>query len=278
MRSSAWNIAIFVVLFTLVSATSARAMPPRPSLPVWNKIFSATNNRQQESSSVSKSKNLSPLIWQTGIATVTEAGGLLALLFGAEQLAKLPKTPGFLRHIVKGLPVVQWISVLWTIFGTSTIKSLVDGGISESSRQALQPNVVPGNPNWYAKLQKPWFNPPGWLFPIMWLLVSKPTQMLSVRRVLLLPTESVGTRKWSALAVYCCHLATGDTWNQVFFGNQQIKLGVGVISIFWSLLVTSVGLFTELDQKAGLWLVPTLGWVTVASALNWEIYRLNGDV
>jgi benzodiazapine receptor len=69
----------------------------------------------------------------------------------------------------------------------------------------------------------------------------------------------------------------GDTWNQVFFGYQRIFLGVEVIGAFWVALAASAVAFGSVDTTAGLLILPTVGWVTVASALNLEIYRLNGD-
>ena len=117
----------------------------------------------------------------------------------------------------------------------------------------------------------------------MWLVVSKPTQLWGVSRILrklvadqaTTTTASAQNNIWWALTVYCGHLALGDTWNQVFFGCQRIRLGAVVIGTFWSMLaVTAVG-FGRLDTMAGQLMLPTLGWVTVATALNWEIYRLN---
>lgn len=203
---------------------------------------------------------------KTALSTALETCGLLGVLAGATRLSQ--KFPLF---TLSGLPVLQWVSAFLTIFASSSIKSVLDGGVSAASNQALRPDVVPGEAGWYANLKKPWFNPPGWLFPIMWLIVSKPTQLFAVS--VLLKTQSVG--KWPALAVYCAHLSLGDAWNQVFFGCQRIGLGAGVIVTFWGMLARSAFLFHKIDSTAGLLMLPTVGWVTVASALNLEIYRLN---
>jgi len=230
-----------------------------------------------------------------GVTAAAETAGLMALLWGAQRLVQSPwgqkRTPNFLRRTVRGLPLLQWISLAVTIFFPSAVKSLVDGGVSAASNQVLKPNVTPGDSGaWYASLAKPWFNPPGWVFPIMWLIVSKPTQMWGVSCLLKqqqqagesessssssLSTTSNNKNLWPVLAVYCCHLALGDAWNQVFFGCQRIRLGAQVIAAFWSLLATSSVLFGGMDKRAGLLLLPTLGWVTVATALNLEILRLN---
>ena len=45
------------------------------------------------------------------------------------------------------------------------------------------PTRVAGEQGWYASLDKPRWEPPGYVFPVMWLLVSKPTQLLAVAKV-----------------------------------------------------------------------------------------------
>ena len=105
----------------------------------------------------------------------------------------------------------------------------------------------------------------------MWLIVSKPTQLMGVSRML----ESKDGPHWGRLALYTTHLALGDSWNQVFFGCQRVGLGAIVIGIFWDMLAISSWAFYQVDPKAGILLLPTQAWVTVATALNLSIYKLN---
>jgi benzodiazapine receptor len=172
--------------------------------------------------------------------------------------------------------VFQVLLVLSVPFGSSTYGSLIDNGLTAATKQIMSPNEIPGDANWYAKLQKPSWSPPGWIFPIMWLLISKPTQFVAVwNLVKSTGTDAVTPELNLAFLVYCTHLALGDAWNKVFFGLQQTGSGVVIISTFWTVLLTSAYLFYQLDPSAGLFLVPTCLWVSVASALNWSIYLLN---
>ena len=182
--------------------------------------------------------------------------------------------------------IIQTTTLLLIIFASSTFGSVIDMGLSAASRQVLDPNSTP-NEGWYMKLEKPVWNPPGWVFPIMWLIVSKPTQFIAVSKVMdILCSNSSTTAAAAAqskkngvgylpLLVYCTHLSLGDAWNKVFFGLQCTGRGLAVILIFWSVLWTSVYLFYQVDKAAGLFLVPTGLWVTVAAALNGSIYVLN---
>lgn len=208
------------------------------------------------------------LFTKISVNAVVEAAAMLGILAGSKALAE--KFEG-LSPSIFGLPLFQWTGLLLIIFASSFVGSIVEGGLSAASNQVLDPNVVPGDPNWYAKLKKPSWNPPGWLFPIMWLIVSKPTQAVAVSKILKLE----GDLPLSVLAVYTGHLALGDAWNKVFFGLECVGRGAAVISAFFGMLLTSAYVFYQEDPTAGLFLLPTCGWVLVATALNWSIYFQN---
>lgn len=197
-----------------------------------------------------------------------------------------------------GLPVTTWLGLLAIIFASSFFGAVVDGGLGAATSQVLTPNEVPGEPNWYAKLKKPSWNPPGWLFPIMWLVVSKPTQLAAVSRLLKLclktsqysavgegdetlaasaAASASSKLPLSTLTLYCGHLALGDAWNKVFFGLQCAGRGAAVITVFLGALLASAFAFYAIDPAAGLLMLPTCGWVLVATALNWSIYLANRE-
>lgn len=212
---------------------------------------------------------------KTAVLAAVESAGLLAVIASSEVIA--PTVNKWFDKLnfpssTNGLAFVQWIALIFVIFSSNTVKSWVQGGISTATKQSLQPNVVPGDPEWYASLKKPWFNPPGWAFPIMWLIVSKPTQLIAASRIV---RSEVSTKYWPVLAVYCTHLSLGDAWNEVFFGNQCIGLGAVVICTFFSLILASTALFWSVDETAGKFLLPTCVWVFVATALNLSIYYQN---
>lgn len=212
---------------------------------------------------------------RTLVLAAFEAAGLLGVIAGSEVIA--PTTSKWLEKLsipssINGLSVVQWIALIFVIFSSNTMKSWVQGGISTATKQSLQPNVVPGDQEWYVNLNKPWFHPPGWAFPIMWLLVSKPTQLIAASKIV---KSDVSTKYWPVLAVYCTHLSLGDAWNEVFFGSQRIGLGAVVITTFFGLLIGSATLFFGVDGSAGKFMLPTCAWVFVATALNLSIYVEN---
>jgi len=208
---------------------------------------------------------------ETGLLLgVIKAGRALPPAF-SDFLVRMKVLPS---ATIRGLTAAEWLSYFVVVFGSSALSGVVSSSVRAASQQVLMPTKVAGETAWYAGLDRPSWEPPGIVFPIMWLLVSKPTQLLAITKL----AASVGDAEFPwvpQLAVYCGHLALGDAWNSIFFGQQQIATGAIVISIFYATLLTASYLFYQSDQTAGLLMIPTCLWVTVASALNWSIYFRN---
>ena len=116
---------------------------------------------------------------------------------------------------VSGKRYLQAALILMVVFGSSYFGQLIDNGMSAATKQVMAPNEIPGDADWYANLKKPSWNPPGWLFPIMWLIVSKPSQFVAVWKLM---TSGEEKDFMLPFAMYCTHLSIGDAWNKVFFG------------------------------------------------------------
>lgn len=204
---------------------------------------------------------------KVGVSASLETLAMLGCLVGTKLLSDQFAVPK-----LAGLSILQWLSLFVIAYAFSFLSSIIEGGVSAASNQILDPKVVPASPEWYSKLRKPSWNPPGWVFPIMWLIVSKPTQMVAMSKVL-----KAGPDKFpgSILSLFCGHLALGNAWNKVFFGMQCIGRGTAIITMFYAMLWASTYAFYQLDPSAGLFLLPTCGWVTVATTLNWSIYLKN---
>merc|ERR1719410_163842 len=205
------------------------------------------------------------LFAKVGVAAIVETAGLLGILAGSQKLSS-----EFSLFEIYDVNVLVWISLFIVIFASSFVSTIVDGGLSVATNQVLNPNVIPGDPSWYDNLVKPVWNPPAVVFPIMWLIVSKPTQLAAL--VTLFKTNKA---PWSVIALYCAHLSFGNAWNKVFFGYQCIGRGAAVITVFFGLLLASAYQFYLVDMEAGKLMVPTCLWVFVATALNWSIYLKN---
>ncbi len=128
--------------------------------------------------------------------------------------------------------------------------------------------VSPAFAEWYPTLRKPSWTPPGWVFGPVWTL--------------LYPVVAVaGWRAWregrgrKRLLIYLVQMALNAAWPWLFFAARRPALAlIDVVLLFAAILATAVG-FWRVHRGAALLLVPYLGWVGFAAALNYEIWRLN---
>ncbi|CAB9531221.1 Translocator protein [Seminavis robusta] len=257
---------------TAVTASKAflsksRVLTPenRPSLDETTSFKDATSTKLPSRGGACSDAD-STVFFKVAASAAFETAALLTVFYAGKEVAENTSIGE-----IFGLPISYWASILFVVFGSSFLGSFVDGGMSVATQQALDPNVVPGDSNWYANLKKPSWNPPGFVFPIMWLLVSKPTQAMALSK-LFKASEAI---PWDVLALYCGHLSLGDAWNKVFFGYQCTGKGAAVITVFFAALLSSAYLFFGVDQEAGKFMLPTCGWVFIATCLNWNIYLNN---
>lgn len=125
-------------------------------------------------------------------------------------------------------------------------------------------------PTWYAGLNKPFFNPPNWLFGPVWTILY--TSMgISLFLVLIKQRGIFST----PVKIFLIHLAVNSLWSIVFFGMKNLGLAFSVIVILWGLIFYIIKVFYKIDKRASYLLVPYLTWVSFASLLNFSIWILN---
>ena len=148
----------------------------------------------------------------------------------------------------------------WSLFAIF----LAGCGAAATTGAVFQPG------EWYESLEKPSWTPPKWVFPVTWstlyILIS-----LAATRVAVLDGNA------HAMAFYALQLALNTLWTPVFFGLRRMKAGMVVIMFLWLSVAATMLAFFSLDWIAGLLFAPYLLWVTIASALNYSVWRLNED-
>lgn len=124
---------------------------------------------------------------------------------------------------------------------------------------------------WYPTLAKPAFTPPDWVFGPVWTALYL---LMGVALYLVWRSER-GRERRVALAVFAVQLALNAAWTLVFFGAQAVLGGLAVILALLAALLATTAAFARVDRRAAALLVPYLLWVGFATALNYEIWRLN---
>lgn len=122
--------------------------------------------------------------------------------------------------------------------------------------------------DWYAALEKPSFNPPGWLFGPVW----------SVLYVLI---AIAGWRVWRASGnstlrvLWIVQLVLNFLWSPVFFGAQMPGAALVVIIALLPTILAFIASAWGRDRVAGWLFVPYVAWVAFATLLNFSIVWLN---
>lgn len=133
---------------------------------------------------------------------------------------------------------------------------------------ATFPNLVP----WYEGLVKPPFNPPNAVFGPMWTTLYA-LMAFAFWRILRLPAATPGRRL--AIALFLIQLGLNTLWSFLFFAGHSPGLGLIEIVLQEAAILATLVAFWRLDRLAAACLIPLALWVGFATALNFEIWRLN---
>ncbi len=128
--------------------------------------------------------------------------------------------------------------------------------------------------DWYAALDKPFFNPPNWLFAPAWTLLYI-LMGVALWRIWRLVASVERTR---ALRLFAVQLALNAAWTPVFFGAHSLAGGLAVILFMAMAIIVTIQFFHPLDKPAAWLLAPYLAWVAFATTLNVSLLALNGSI
>ena len=133
-------------------------------------------------------------------------------------------------------------------------------------------SLLTGNYDLYTKLVQPPLSPPGWIFPIVWTALYLLMGYGSYR-VWTAPVDAALKKK--ALTLYAAQLAANFIWPLLFFGAQWYLVSLLWLAVLWVLILLTMRVFGQVDERASDLLIPYLLWVTFALYLNFGIWLLN---
>jgi tryptophan-rich sensory protein len=124
---------------------------------------------------------------------------------------------------------------------------------------------------WFDALAKPDAIPPGWAFGAAWSILY--ALLGFVLAVLLAAPRS--TSRSMALALTLLQLGLNFCWSLIFFGAQQVELGLATITAILLLSLAATRYIVQVSRWSAWLMAPYLGWLSFAAYLNFEIWRLN---
>jgi len=134
---------------------------------------------------------------------------------------------------------------------------------------ALGAFFMPGE--WYARLNKPAWNPPGWVFGPVWTLLYA---MMAAAAWLVWKQGGFAAQR-RPLVLFLGQLSLNAAWSPLFFGLQEPGIAFAEIVILWLAIVGTIIAFYRVNRTAAGLLLPYLAWVTFAAVLNFTLWRLN---
>jgi tryptophan-rich sensory protein len=125
---------------------------------------------------------------------------------------------------------------------------------------------TPGD--WYQSLQKPFFQPPDWIFAPVWA-------GLYVMIGIALATTWFDENNKPRLIVFAIQAILNISWSPAFFGLKNPMLGLFIIVPLLISILAFIGMSWRPNRQAALLFVPYALWVAFAAALNLSIVVLN---
>ncbi len=126
-------------------------------------------------------------------------------------------------------------------------------------------------PGWFESLNKPSFNPPGWIFGPVWTLLYI-LMGLSFFHIWIKPRIKERT---VAKIIYIVQLLLNFAWSFLFFYYHDIALALIDIIVLDIVVVIMLLKFYQLKPTAAYLNIPYLLWILFATALNAAFYFLN---
>ena len=150
-------------------------------------------------------------------------------------------------------------------------KLIASLGISFSAAALGSLATTPNIPTWYATLEKPFFNPPNWVFGPVWTLLYT---LIGIS-LFLVWTHKTTKSKQRAYVIFALQLLLNTLWSSVFFGAHQLWIGLAVILALVMSTVYTIKLFRVHSKLGANLLFPYLAWISFATCLNIGIAVLN---
>ncbi len=125
--------------------------------------------------------------------------------------------------------------------------------------------------DWYARLRKPAWQPPGWAFGPGWTIILGLAAWAAVRAW----DAGDAAQQRDVLILFGVNGLFHLLWSPLFFKLQRPDWALIEVPFLWaSVLAMVIGLW-PIDRQAALLILPYLAWVAFAASLNWKVVDLN---
>lgn len=132
--------------------------------------------------------------------------------------------------------------------------------------------AAPALGGWYGELVKPAIALPGSVFAPAWVVLYI---LMALAAWTVVRSDADERDKARALRAFWIQLALSLTWSLILFGARDPGWAFVEILILLAALIIALLRFAKIDRRAGLLLLPQLGWSAYAALLNFLIWQMN---
>ena len=129
-----------------------------------------------------------------------------------------------------------------------------------------------GESAWYKSLEKPSFNPPGWVFGPVWTALYT---MMGISLSILWRARHDNRVATPAMQLFTVQLILNLVWSFLFFRWENPRAALIEIVVLNVAIVLTILAAWRVSRIAAVLLVPYLCWTLFAIALNGAIWHLN---
>ncbi|MFT5874700.1 MAG: benzodiazapine receptor [Clostridium sp.] len=126
--------------------------------------------------------------------------------------------------------------------------------------------------NTYENFNKPFFSPPGWVFPVVWTILFF-LMAVAAYRIWMKGKSGEDVRK--ALVLYGFQLFLNFLWPIIFFRFRLYAIAFLELLLLIVFILLTTFEFHKIDKIAGYLMIPYIAWVSFAGVLNYAIWMLN---
>jgi benzodiazapine receptor len=155
-------------------------------------------------------------------------------------------------------PVRHWQPILIAALSATAVAAL----------GALMTDLGP----WYMSLRKPSWQPPDWLFGPVWTLIFGLCALSGYIAWRNAPNR--GGRD-GIIGLFALNGFLNILWSTIFFRLRRPDWALVEVGLLWFSIFLMIIVLMRYSKTASLLLLPYLGGVTFAGALNWAVVRLN---
>jgi translocator protein len=126
--------------------------------------------------------------------------------------------------------------------------------------------------SWFQTINKPSWNPPGWIFGPVWTTLYV---FMGISLYLVWKSDACVMLKKTAISLFALQMILNFFWSLIFFNQHQVGWALVEIIALWFFILLTIFAFAQVNKTAAWLLVPYISWVSFAMILNYAIWKLN---